>query len=186
MPSTLDSKDFQDRLQHLDKLLAGAEQVPDQAAKARVRQIVQAVLDLHGAGLERLLECVAEAGEAGDAILANCGRDAVVGGMLLLHGLHPLDVEERVRQALDEVAPFLQRHGGNVELVEVCDTTVRLRLEGNCHHCPSSADTMRQTVEEAIYGKAPEVTAIEVEGLVEKTVPSILDDSRMSLPMVPI
>ena len=73
-----------------------------------------------------------------------------MGGLLLLHGLHPLDLEARVRQALDKVRPYLRSHGGNVELLGVDEGVVRLRLEGSCHGCPSSAATMRQTIEEAI------------------------------------
>ena len=54
----------------------------------------------------------------------------VLGGLLLLHGLHPLGVEERVLQALEDVRPYLRSHGGNVELVEVSEGVARLRLHG--------------------------------------------------------
>jgi Fe-S cluster biogenesis protein NfuA len=97
--------------------------------------------------------------------------------------LHPLGLEERVRQALEGVRPYLRSHGGNVELLEVRDGVVRLRLQGNCHHCPSSALTMQQTVEEAIFGKAPEVTAVEVEGADEEPPPS-RDGARVALPLL--
>jgi Fe-S cluster biogenesis protein NfuA len=183
MTSTLDAKGFQARLQHLDTLLQEAEHLADPAARGRLREIVQALLDLHGAGLERLLEHVAEAREAGNGILDACGRDDVVSGLLLLHGLHPLDMEERVRQALDGVQPYLRSHGGNVELLDVRDGVVRLRLEGNCHHCPSSSVTMQQTVEEAIYGKAPEITAVEVERPVEEASPDG-HGARVALPLL--
>ncbi|HZR50264.1 MAG TPA: NifU family protein, partial [Streptosporangiaceae bacterium] len=116
MTSTLDAKELQARLQHLDALLREAEHLADPAARGRLREIVQSILDLHGVGLGRLLEHVAEAGEAGRGIMGSCARDDVVGGLLLLHGLHPLGVEERVRQALDGVRPYLRSHGGNVEL----------------------------------------------------------------------
>ena len=124
---------------------------------------MRAVLDLHGAGLSRVLGHLEAAGEAGQAVLDVCARDEVVGGLLLLHDLHPLGVEARVRQALDDVRPQLRAHGGNVELLAVSGGVVRLRLVGNCHGCPSSAVTMRQTIEEAILGRAPDVTAVEVE-----------------------
>ena len=126
---------------------------------------MQAVLDLHGTGLERILGHLEEAGEAGATILDACAGDDVVGGLLLLHGLHPLDLETRVLRALEQVRPALRSHGGNVELLGVRDGVVQLRLEGNCHGCPSSAATMKMTIEEAIYANAPEVTSIEVQGL---------------------
>ena len=66
---------------------------------------MQAVLGLHGAGLERILT------HLDDATLDACVRDEIVGGLLLLHGLHPLELEERVREALEQVRPTLQLHG---------------------------------------------------------------------------
>jgi len=163
MTNTLDAKDFQSRLQHLDTLLREAEQTADPAARAQLQQIVQAILDLHGSGLQRMLEHVEDVKEGGDSIIANCLRDPVVAGMLLLHGLHPLTMKERIDQALQDVRPYLRSHGGNVEVVELRDGVVRLRLEGSCHHCSSSTVTMQQTIEEAIYGQAPEVVAVEVD-----------------------
>jgi Fe-S cluster biogenesis protein NfuA len=88
--------------------------------------------------------------------------------MLLLYGLHPLDIETRIANALEKVRPSLNLHEGNVELLGVNgDGVVRLRLEGNCDGCPSSALTLKHTIEEAIYAAAPDATAIEVENLTE-------------------
>jgi Fe-S cluster biogenesis protein NfuA len=184
MTASFDPQEFQARLQRLDALLQEVERWPNAAAQAHAREIVQAVLDLHGAGLERILGHLSAAGEAGAAVLDACARDEVAAGLLLLHGLHPLELETRVRQALEEVRPRLHSHGGDVELLDARDGIVRLRLEGNCNGCPSSAATMRQTVEEAILGKAPDVTAIEVEGLAEKASPSRGDRPLVALPMV--
>ncbi|HEY7155236.1 MAG TPA: NifU family protein [Gemmataceae bacterium] len=184
MADSFDPKEFQARLQRLDALLQEVERWPNAAAQAHAREIVQAVLDLHGVGLERILDHVAAAGESAAAVLDACARDEIVAGLLLLHNLHPLELETRVRQALDEVRPRLHAHGGDVELLDVRDGIVRLRLEGNCNGCPSSAVTMRQTVEEAILGKAPDVAAIEVEGLMEKASPSAVGRPLVALPMV--
>jgi Fe-S cluster biogenesis protein NfuA len=184
MTDSFDPKEFQSRLQRLDALLQEVERWSDPQAQAHAREIVQGVLDLHGAGLERILDHVAAAGESGAAVLDACVRDEVAAGLLLLHGLHPLELETRVRQALEEVRPRLHAHGGDVELLDVRDGVVRLRLEGNCNGCPSSAVTMRQTVEEAILGKAPDATAIEVEGLAEKASPTAGGRPLVTLPMV--
>jgi Fe-S cluster biogenesis protein NfuA len=85
--------------------------------------------------------------------------------------------------ALDAVRPQLHAHGGNVELLEVHDRVVRLRLVGNRHGCPSSSVTMRQTIEEAILGKAPDVTAVEVEGE-EDAVPEANGRPLIALPVL--
>jgi Fe-S cluster biogenesis protein NfuA len=184
MTTTLDARGFQAELQRLDSLLRGVERFTDPGAQSHTRAVVRAVLDLHGAGLERLLEHLADAGEAGRAVLDACACDDVVSGLLLLHGLHPLDTAARVRQALEDVRPYLRSHGGNVELVGIEDGVVRLRLHGSCHGCPSSAVTMKQTIEEAILGRAPDVTAIQVEGLTERAPEPAGGAARVALPLV--
>ena len=76
-----------------------------------------------------------------------------------------MPVRERVVGALDEVRPYLASHGGGVELLDVADGVVHLRLEGSCNGCPSSAATLRSAVEEAIARAAPDVDRIETEGV---------------------
>jgi Fe-S cluster biogenesis protein NfuA len=180
----MDAQQFQSRLERLDALVREVERSADPACQKHAREIVQALLELHGLGLERLLEHVANAGEAGQAILDECARDAIVSGLLLLHDLHPLGVDERVRQALEDVRPALRAHGGNVELLDVSDGLVHLRLQGNCQGCPSSAATMQQTIEEAILARAPEVTAIKVEGAIEAPPLAANGTARVALPIV--
>ena len=184
MTSTLDAREFQGRLERLDALLQEAERFADPAVLKRVREIVQVILDLHGFGLERLLEHVTETAANGRAVLEACAADDIVAGLLLLHGLHPLDLEARLHQALESVRPYLHSHGGNVELLGFQSGVVRLRLQGSCHSCPSSAVTMQQTIEEAIYARAPEVTAIEVEGMAEDSSMHENGQARVALPMV--
>ncbi len=184
MTNGLDAREFQAELQRLDVMLQDVEHTSDPADRERTREIVRAVLGLHSAGLERLLAHLEAAGASGQTILDACARDDVVSGMLLLHGLHPLDVTARVRLALDEVRPYLRSHGGNVMLLGIADGVVRLRLEGSCHSCPSSTVTMRQTIEAAIAGKAPDVTAVEVEELADSLPIPAAGPARVALPLV--
>ena len=64
--------------------------------------------------------------------------DELVSHLLLLHGLHPVSLGDRVLDALDEVRPYLESHGGDVELVGMEGPVVRLRMQGSCSGCPSS------------------------------------------------
>jgi Fe-S cluster biogenesis protein NfuA len=176
MSDSLDARDFQARLQRLDALLQGIDRMADPSARAQTREIVQSLLELHGLGLERLLEHVAATGEAGAAALDACARDDVSGGLLLLHGLHPLGLEQRVLLALEEARRHLRSHGGDVELREIRDGVARLRLLGNCHGCPSSSATLRRTVEEAIVARAPDLDGVVVEG--ETPSPMTAPDGR--------
>jgi Fe-S cluster biogenesis protein NfuA len=184
MTTAVEAKEFQARLERLDQLLAQIKRLSDPAVQANVQAVVQAILELHGIGLERILEHMAEAGDAGREILDTCAGDEMVGGLFLLHDLHPLDLEARVGQALDDVRPYLHSHAGNVELVAVEGDAVRLRLEGSCDGCPSSAVTMRQTIEEAISRRAPDVRTVEVESLPDAPAPQSNGRSRIVLPLV--
>jgi Fe-S cluster biogenesis protein NfuA len=183
MTTTLNAREFQGSLERLDALLRDSERSPDPAARARLQEVVRLVLELHGVALERVLDHVAAAGEAGRAVLDTCAADEVVSGLLLLHGLHPLGVEDRVRQALEGVRPYLRAHGGSVELVGVDEGVVRLRLLGSCDGCPSSSAATKQTIEQAVFARAPEVTAVEVEAGAAP-VPAADGAARLALPLL--
>ena len=133
-------------------------------ARERAEELVRLVTDLYGAGLERVMEILHEAGRLDDDLLAALAGDELVSGLLIVHGLHPYGVDQRVEEALESVRPYLGSHGGDVELLEVTESgTVRLRLLGSCDGCPSSSVTLNLAVEGAIKSAAPEVISIEVE-----------------------
>ncbi len=160
------SQEFQKRLGHVEELIAALESAPDSAMREQARELIQTLLDLHGTGLERILSVVYDSGVGGSAVIDELGRDSLVSGLLLLHGLHPLDLETRVRNAIEEVKPRLGLHGGSVDLLGVTpEGRVQLKLQGNCHECPSSRLTLRFSIEEALYAAAPDLTGLDVEGL---------------------
>jgi Fe-S cluster biogenesis protein NfuA/nitrite reductase/ring-hydroxylating ferredoxin subunit len=167
MPSTLEDRDFRQRMQRFESLVQEIERSPDTAARARVLELVRTILDLHGVGLEHILGHITAAGAGGRSLVDELTSDEVVSSLLLLYGLHPLDLETRVRQALDKVRPYLRSHGGNVELLSTEDGVVRLQMQGSCHGCPSSAQTLTLAIEDAIYAAAPDIAALDVEGVVQ-------------------
>jgi Fe-S cluster biogenesis protein NfuA/nitrite reductase/ring-hydroxylating ferredoxin subunit len=139
------------------------------AARERSEELVRLVADLYGAGIERILDILYDAGRLDDEVLADLAGDELVASLLIVHGLHPYGVEERVERALEKVRPYLGSHGGDVELLEVtAEGLVRLRLLGTCDGCPSSSVTLRLAVEGAIEAAAPEIGAIEVEAPAEE------------------
>lgn len=145
----------------VERRLEALDQIGDPEARAAATAVVQAVLELYGAGLERIVETVA-ARDTGDLAEA-FADDELISHLLLLHGLHPASVEERVLGALEQVRPYLGSHGGDVELVEVAGATVRLALQGSCNGCPSSTATVRLAIEEAIRAAAPEIDEVVAE-----------------------
>jgi Fe-S cluster biogenesis protein NfuA len=163
--SAAQDAEFQSRMRQLEGLLRDVDSIPDAAARTKTGQVIQGLMEFHGAGLSTILRHLADAGAAGQSILDALARDDLVGSLLLLYDLHPLDLEARVGLALDKVRPYLASHGGSVSLLRVTpDGQVHLRMDGSCHGCPSSAATLKSTIEEAILEKAPDVTAIRVEG----------------------
>jgi Fe-S cluster biogenesis protein NfuA len=181
MTTAKDDADFRNRVRRVEALLQEVERLPE-AARACTRQIVQTLLEMHSAALDRILTRLADAGPTGLAVIDELGRDDLVGSLLLLYGLHPLDLETRVRQALDGVRPSLRSHGGNVELVGIDDGVVRLRMQGSCNGCPSSARTLESTIEDAVWEKAPDVVAIQLEPAEAPAVEA--PAARFSLPLV--
>lgn len=159
----LEERELQKRLAHVDALVGELQQLPDPASRALVEELLSTVLDLHGEALSRMLEAVGPRGEpAADRLIEVMAEDDLIRGVLLLHGLHPMNLRSRVEGALESVRPYMKTHGGGVELIDVAGDIVRIRLEGHCQGCPSSAVTLKLAVEKAIYEAAPDVSAIEV------------------------
>lgn len=133
----------------------------DPQAGQLAEDLVAELIGLHTAGLERVL---AVAGEADPDLPAQLAEDPLVAGLLSLHDLHPDQLQDRVEAALDKVRPYLDSHGGGVDLVDVSgDGVVTLRLQGSCDGCAASQITLETAVEDAIRNAAPEVAAIEVD-----------------------
>jgi Fe-S cluster biogenesis protein NfuA len=168
------SNGFEQKMGRLDALIHEIEAFTDPKAREVAEGVVQALLELHGEGIERMLDIVFAAGDAGRPIMEEVGTDDRTRHLLLLHGLHPVAMEDRVRQALDRVRPYMASHGGFVEMRGIVEGVVHLRLEGSCHGCPSSLLTLQLSIEKEIMDLAPDVAGIEVEGLVEQPTAPII------------
>jgi Fe-S cluster biogenesis protein NfuA len=127
-----------------------------------VEELLDEMLDLHGEGLARVLAVLAP--ETRDRLI----EDPIVASMLLVHGLHPVSLADRVMAALDRVRPYLASHGGDVELLGLDDGVAQLLLKGSCNGCASSAATLELAIERALEEEAPDLLGIEVEGAVDK------------------
>jgi Fe-S cluster biogenesis protein NfuA len=150
----------------IDTLMSEVQTSAPPAVTERVEDLVRALVGLYGAGIERTVELVGER-PGGRRILRELADDELVGSLLVLHDLHPDDVTVRVQAALDKVRPYLGSHAGGVTFTGVDDQgVVHLRLEGSCDGCPSSAMTVQNAIEDAILAAAPDVLAVEVEGVV--------------------
>jgi Fe-S cluster biogenesis protein NfuA/nitrite reductase/ring-hydroxylating ferredoxin subunit len=147
-------------IEQVHRLTAELQRVDDPRARRLAEELAASVLELHREGFERVF---AELDEESRARLA---ADGIVGSLLLIHGLHPEPIEERVREGLERVRPYMESHGGDVVLLGVVDGVARLRLVGSCDGCAASSSTLELAVERALEETAPDLVGMEVEGAV--------------------
>ncbi len=162
-----DAQEHLRRAERIETLIQEVSTFPDPRTRATTQELIQALLDMYGEGLARILELTYQSQVGGSALIESFAQDDLLGSLFMLHGLHPVDLETRIARALVEVRPYLQSHGGNVELERVEDGIAYLRLEGSCHGCPASTITLKLAIEEAIYKAAPDLDGLQVEGVVE-------------------
>jgi Fe-S cluster biogenesis protein NfuA/nitrite reductase/ring-hydroxylating ferredoxin subunit len=160
-PPPTESDDLLARIEELSEEL---ETVQDPRGRAVAEELMAATLELHGRALARVMELVDEAGPAAAAVRDALVEDGVVASLLLVHGLYPVDLETRVLEALDEVRPYMESHGGDVQLIGLEDGVARLRLRGSCDGCPASSATLELAIKKALMEAAPDLDGLEVEG----------------------
>ncbi|MHC4183769.1 MAG: NifU family protein [Planctomycetota bacterium] len=71
------------------------------------------------------------------------------------------ELKERVEKSLDSIRPALMADGGNVELVDVENGIVKVRLQGACGTCPSALMTLKQGIEVRVKEDVPEIQEVE-------------------------
>jgi Fe-S cluster biogenesis protein NfuA len=166
-------REFNRRSDRIEELVSRVETCGDPAMRAVSQELLQAVIELHGVALECILDAVAELPEGSRAI-DRMADDELVSNVLSLHGIHPRPLETRVASALEGARPYLKSHGGDVELNAIDDGIVHLTLHGTCGSCSSSSETLKNTVENAIYEAAPEVVTVISENIVVPPRPQLV------------
>jgi Fe-S cluster biogenesis protein NfuA len=169
----MDDDEARARAERLEEQLAALEGLPPAGREVAV-DAVAALLDLYGEALGRLARRLPADVLAGDELVSH---------LLMVHGLHPAPVEQRVAGALDEVRPYLRSHGGDVELLDVSGGIVSLRLQGSCSGCAASRTTLELAVTDAVRRAAPEIDEIRAEDGVPAA--DGVDYDTCPLPMAP-
>jgi Fe-S cluster biogenesis protein NfuA/nitrite reductase/ring-hydroxylating ferredoxin subunit len=157
--------DAEQLIARVQELTGRLEDLDDPACRSLAEELTSAVVQMYGAGLERIVE-LADAGTRDEM-----SKDSLVAGLLMIHDLYPVPIEERVVQALDTVRPYMESHGGNVELLGIEDGIAKLRLEGSCKSCRASSSTLELAVRQALEEAAPDLLGMDVEGVMEEEEP---------------
>jgi hypothetical protein len=152
------TQEFQDRMARIEGLVQKLENSGDPASRSGARELIQCLMELHGAGLERILEIVADRGGVGAALIDSMARDELVCSLLVLYGLHPDDFETRVHRALDKVRPALRERGAGIEPLVVTESTVHVRISG------AGSKDLEKMVREALLEGAPDAAEVVIEG----------------------
>jgi Fe-S cluster biogenesis protein NfuA/nitrite reductase/ring-hydroxylating ferredoxin subunit len=177
-------------LDRVQELTAKLDQLPDEEARELAQDLLGAVIAMYGDGLRRIMDAIGRSREAGATILDELCEDGAVASLLLIHDLYPASLEERVLEALDTVRPYMESHGGNVELLGVDEGVAKLALQGSCNGCAASRATLELAIKQALDEHAPDLTGLEVEGIVEQPVMGavelpVIHSSPAELPMAP-
>jgi Fe-S cluster biogenesis protein NfuA len=173
-------------VERVQRLTAELEEIADSSAQARAEELVAAVVSLYGEGLERIFAMLADAGPSGDELVKRFAADGVVASLMLIHDLYPVELEQRVAAALDSVRPYMESHGGDVELIGIDDGIARIRLEGSCEGCPASASTLELAIKQALDEAAPDLEGLVVEGASNGAAPAEPGAGALELPVVSV
>lgn len=130
---------------------------PSTGARGDAEELVRVISGLYGECLRRITHAVNdELGKRGRELLERACEDPLVASLLITHGLHPVPLDVRVRRAVDGLRPSLREKNADLELIEVNEDVVSVRVEGMADLVP--------LVEEAIHTAAPEVLEVRAAG----------------------
>ncbi|MGR9108471.1 MAG: hypothetical protein ACU843_16245, partial [Gammaproteobacteria bacterium] len=158
---------FEVEVERLQDLLVALDGFSDPSAREAARELVQAVIGLHRLGLADLLAIIEDSGtQPADTLLAKFVANPRIQGLLLLHGLHPEDLETRARKAVQKLRPHLGVYGIRAELVGVDDGVIRIRLViGETAGRRITVPELRREIENAVLEMAPDALDVVIEGL---------------------
>jgi Fe-S cluster biogenesis protein NfuA/nitrite reductase/ring-hydroxylating ferredoxin subunit len=159
----------EDLVARVQELQAALDAADDSPARRLVEELVAAVVQMYGSGLERIFDGLFAAGADSERLALSLAEDALISTLLLIHDLHPVPLEERVQSALDSVRPYMESHGGNVELLGLEQGIAKIHLRGSCSDCSASAVTLELAIKQALEDAAPDLEGLEVIGVASQT-----------------
>jgi Fe-S cluster biogenesis protein NfuA len=161
----MNNGEFQAHTEQIERLVQRVSGLADDGARSTALELLQSLMDLHGAVMSRIVEVLTESGDAGRNSLAKLGNDPLICGLMVLYGIHPVPLADRVARAIEKVSPQLRKQSGTVELLGISDAVVRVKIQTSGNGCGSSPDALKVIVEQAILEAAPDVVQVVAEGV---------------------
>jgi Fe-S cluster biogenesis protein NfuA len=160
----MDNNEFQAHTRQVEKLVQRVNELPDENARTTALELLRSVMDFHGAALSRIVELLSD-NETDRVSLSKLATDPLICGLLVLYGIHPTPLEQRVTQAVGKLRVQLQKQGTDLDLLGIGEDSVRVKVQSRAHGLAASPEKIRHTVEQAILEVAPEVIQVTVEGM---------------------
>ena len=152
--------------QRMQKLVEQVDLLPDSPSKELIRECIAEILTFYGNGLERIMTVlINESNVTATKILNNLLEDSFINGLLIIHDLHPFDLNTRLNLALEKVRPYIESHGGQLELLSLQNGIAKIKLSGSCKSCASSSVTLELAIKESIEENCPDLLQLDVEGV---------------------
>ena len=145
-------------MHRLDELVTAFEQHPDPQVADGLVEVLRAVDVLHRGALQRVAALL-DTGGLREQALADPDVALLFG---LYEDVPDEDEQARAEAAVEAVRPYVEAHGGQLEVVAAADGVVSIRLLGECESCSGSATTLRGYVEDALRAALPEFTRMDV------------------------
>jgi hypothetical protein len=150
---------FDQRFERVESLLAELSRATDPLVERVAREVLGTVLELHRRGLERLLELAAQS----EGVRESLAHDPRVSAMLLLHGLHPVPLVDRVSRVLDALRERFQSKVQNVDLEVRDSTAVIVRVTPMASACGSTRQSLQKDISLALLSAVPDAESVLVE-----------------------
>jgi hypothetical protein len=156
-------------LHRIEQLVEKLENIADIEARTAVVEVLQSLLIFHRTALER---CVEELERNGlrRRLVEMAATEPLVNGLLLLHGLHPVGIETRSRNAVQAIEPYLKSGGYVLEEIRCEKRNLHLQFRRSAAAVGSSV-ALATLVEDAVFSAAPDVDEIVIEGFDEQDGP---------------
>lgn len=163
MTTTQNVDDLDRRAVTAEAWLTAMQKPTDPAHDAQFRATIATLMEFHQAGLAQITQFL-QASPSGRELLDQLLQNEAVAALLVLHGLHPEPLGQRVRAALARLGPELSARGAGVSVVGLtADGALRIRLDGCGDSVPSAQATVKQDITTALQRAAPEIVHIEFE-----------------------
>ena len=150
---------FEQLAQAVDRALEAVQEL-EEPARGHALALKDAIEAFHRVGLSAIIRTIRKSPDRRQIFEALAEQPEVF-ALFTLHGLVRSDLGPRVSQVLELVRPYIQSHGGDVTFEGMRGRTVLVRLHGACQGCSMSPETLRETVEQVLRERVPEIDGVE-------------------------